>query len=198
LDELNVKAFDFVTEASQLVDYRLLPNNKLLGPKFGQQFPAIRQALAALDPAAVVAQVNAGESVEITVGEETIKLAPEEVVVSNQPAEGLAVAADRVVTVAIDTVISDELLAEGLAREIVRRVQNMRKEANFNIEDRIVLSYQADGRPIHVFENWADYIRAETLATKIIHGLVPERAFTKVEKIDGEMITLGIEQVAIS
>jgi isoleucyl-tRNA synthetase len=195
LDELNVKAFDFVTEAGQLVEYRILPNNKLLGPKFGQQFPAVRQALADLAPATVVAQVNAAEPVRISIAGEPFDLAPAEILVTSQPAEGLAVAADRVVTVAIDTVISDTLLAEGLAREIVRRVQNMRKEADFNIEDRIILTYQADGRPIHIFEDWADYIKTETLATKIVHGLVPERAYMKMEKIDGETITLGIERV---
>jgi isoleucyl-tRNA synthetase len=195
LDELNVKAFDFVAEAGQLVDYQVLPNNKLLGPKFGQQFPAVRQALATLSPAEVVAMVNAGEPVMISLNDIATELAPDEIVVSSQPAEGLAVAADRLVTVAIDTILSDELLAEGLAREIVRRVQNMRKEANFNIEDRIMLTYQAGGRPVHVFEDWSDYIKTETLATTIVHGLVPERAYMKMEKIDGETITLGIEQV---
>ncbi len=195
LDELNVKAFEFVSQADQLVEYRLLPDNRVLGPKFGPKFPAVRQALAKADPVEVQARIDAGETITLTVDDETVELAPTEVMVTTQPAEGLAIAADKVVTVAIDTVLTDALAAEGLAREIVRRVQNMRKEAGFNIEDRIILTYQASGRPIHVFEDWADYIKTETLANKIVHALVPERAYMKLEKIDGETITLGVEKV---
>ncbi len=195
LDELNVKAFDFVPDAGALVEYRLLPNSKLLGPKFGKQFPAVRNALAALDAAAVAAKVEAGESVTVTINGEPVELAAEEILVQTHPAAGLAVAADKVVTVAIDTVITDELAAEGLAREIVRRVQNMRKEAGFNIEDKIHIYYQAAGRTVRVFNRWAEYIKSETLAVDIHHELIPESAFQKLEKIDGETVTLGVERV---
>ncbi len=195
LDELNVKAFDFVSDAGSLVEYRLLPNSKLLGPKFGKQFPAVRNALAELDAAEVAAKVEAGEGVTITVNGEPVELAADEILVQTHPAEGLAVAADKVVTVAIDTVISDELAAEGLAREIVRRVQNMRKEAGFNIEDKIRLYYQSAGRVVRVFNQWADYIKTETLAVDIRHELIPESAFQKLEKIDSETVTLGVERV---
>ena len=194
LDELNVKAFEFVSTAGQLVQYRLLPDNKILGPKFGRKFPAIRQALAAANPAEIQAKLNAGQTISLSVEGEMIELALTEVIVTTQPAEGLVVAADKVVTVAVDSVVTEALAAEGLAREIVRRVQNMRKEAGFNIEDRIIITYQASGRPVHVFEGWADYIKAETLANEIVHALVPERAYMKMEKIDSETITLGVER----
>ncbi len=195
LDELNVKTFNFVSDAGALVEYRLLPNSKLLGPKFGKQFPAVRNALAALNAAEVAAKVEAGESVTITINGEPVELAAEEILVQTHPAEGLAVAADKVVTVAIDTVITDELAAEGLAREIVRRVQNMRKEAGFNIEDKIHIYYQSAGRVVRVFGQWGDYIKTETLAVDIRHELIPESAFQKLEKIDGETVTLGVERV---
>ncbi len=197
LDELNVKAFDFVSDAGALVEYRLLPNSKLLGPKFGKQFPAVRNALAALDAAEVAAKVEAGESAAVTVNGEPVELTADEILVQTHPAAGLAVAADKVVTVAIDTVISDDLAAEGLAREIVRRVQNMRKDAGFNIEDKIRLYYQSAGRIVRVFNRWAEYIKSETLAVDIHHELIPESAFQKLEKIDGETVTLGVERVNI-
>lgn len=195
LDELNVKTFEFVSDVGALVAYKLLPNSKLLGPKFGKQFPAVRNALNALNAAAVAAQVAVGNSVTITLNGEAVELAANEVLVQTEPAEGLAVAAGKIVTVGIDTIITDDLAAEGLAREIVRRVQNMRKEAGFNIEDKIRLYYQSAGRVVRVFNQWADYIKTETLALEIQHELIPESAFQKLEKIDGETVTLGVERV---
>ncbi len=195
LDELNVKAFEFVADAESLVQYRLLPNSKILGPKLGKQFPALRKALAESDPAEILARINANEPVSLAVGGQMLELSPDEIIVQTQPAEGLAIAADKVVTVAIDTVISDELANEGLAREIVRRVQNMRKEAGFNIEDRIIIFFQASGRAVRVFNEWGDYIKAETLAREIHHALVPEQAFMKMEQVEGETITLGVQKV---
>ncbi len=195
LDELNVKAFEFVSEAEQLVEYRILPNNRLLGPKFGKQFPAVRRALAEAEATEIVAKIDAGEAVTLLVDGETIALMPDEIVVMTQPAEGLAVAADKVVTVAIDTLLTEDLATEGLAREIVRRVQNIRKEADFNIEDRIILTYQAAGRLVQVFNNWEAYIKAETLAQEIVQGVMPEKAYVKTEQMEGETIMLGVERI---
>mgnify|MGYP001826669133 CR=1 FL=1 len=144
-DELNVKQFEFVEEEGTLVGYRLLPDNKILGPKFGPRFPKLRTALAAADPALVVKRVRAGLPVTLEVEGERVELAPEEVLIQTQPAEGLAVAADKGVTVAVDAVITPELRVEGRAREVVRRVQTMRKDADFNIEDRITTWYAAEG-----------------------------------------------------
>ncbi|UCH59392.1 MAG: isoleucine--tRNA ligase, partial [Anaerolineales bacterium] len=137
MDELNVKGFEFVQEATRLVTYRVLPDNKLLGPRFGAQFPKVRAALAELDPAKVANAVSAGLPITLDVDGQRVELAPEEVLVQTQPAEGLAVASDKLATVAVDATLTPELKAEGLAREIVRRVQAMRKEAGFDIADRI-------------------------------------------------------------
>ena len=193
-DELNVKAFEFVKEEGVLVNYRLLPDNKLLGPKFGPKFPKVRAALAATDPTTVVKRVQAGLPVTLEVDGEGVELAPEEVLVQTEPAEGLAVAADKGVTVAVDAVITPELKAEGLAREVVRRVQTMRKEADFNIEDRITTWYTAEGELAKVMETWGDYIRAETLSAEIVAGDVPADAYTSTYKIEGASITLGVKR----
>jgi len=193
-DELNVKGLEFVADASTLISYKVLPNNKLLGPKFGADFPKVRTALAALNPAEVAAKVLAEETITFELSGETISLTTDEVLVNTEPAEGLAVAADKLVTVAIDTVITPELKAEGLAREVVRRIQAQRKNADFNIEDRITTWYIADGELAEVFETWGGYIQAETLTTELVNGEPPTEAFVEKHKVEGAQVTIGVKQ----
>jgi isoleucyl-tRNA synthetase len=194
-DELNVKALEFVKEAGDLVAYKLLPNLKLLGPKLGKLVPAVRMALIEADAAALVSRIEAGESVTISVEGQELELVEDEILVQTEPAAGLAIAADRLITVGVDTVINDELAAEGMARELVRRIQNMRKDANFDISDRITIYHQAEGFVLRVFRQWADYIKAETLAVAIEHQLIPEVAFQRKERVDGEDVMLGVKRV---
>ena len=196
-DELNVKAIEFVDNPERLVSYRILPNNRLLGPKFGKLFPKVRAALAALPPEAVVAKVNAGDAILLEVDGQTIELSPEEVLVQTLPAEGLAVAADKIITVGIDTEITPELRAEGLAREVVRRIQNMRKNANFDIADHIRTWYQTeDEELLTVMKDWGSYIQAETLTDELIPGEPPADAHVETHKIDGKSIQLGVQRIA--
>ena len=193
-DELNVKQFEFVEEEGRLVSYRLLPDNKILGPKFGPRFPKVRAALADADPALVVKRVGAGLPVTLEVEAKSVELAPEEVLIQTQPAQGLAVAVDKGVTVAVDAVITPELRAEGRAREVVRRVQTMRKDADFNIEDRITTWYAAEGELADVMVAWGDYIRAETLSTELVAGEPPADAYTETHQVEGASIKLGVKR----
>jgi isoleucyl-tRNA synthetase len=194
-DELNVKDFEFVDEAAALVAYVVLPNNKLLGPRFGAQFPAVRKALSKLDPGEVAETVNAGESLTLQLDGERVELSPEEILVQTEAAEGLAVASDKLATVAINATITPELKAEGLAREIVRRVQAMRKDAGFDISDRIRTFYQAGDELGNVFVTYADYIQAETLTTELSSGEPSKGAFVQAHTIDGEDLVVGVERV---
>jgi len=193
-DELNVKAFEFVTEAGKLVKYQVMPDNKLLGPKFGVRFPKVRTALAAADPAKVAAAVQAGLPVQLELDGEKVELAPEEIIVQTHPVEGLAVAADKLATVAVDAKLTPELRLEGLAREVVRRIQAMRKDAGFNIEDRITTSYQTTGEMTGVFQVWAEYIKAETLTTSLVAGTSAPGAYQETHNIKGEKLVLGVKQ----
>jgi isoleucyl-tRNA synthetase len=194
IDELNVKSLEFVPEEGRLVSYRVLPDNKLLGPKFGARFPKVRGALQAAAPAEIAASVRAGQPVTLDVDGEKVELAPAEVLVQTQPAEGLAIASDKLLTVGIDSAITPELRLEGLAREIVRRVQAMRKDAGFNIEDRITTWYQADSELGSVFVGWAAYIQAETLTTQLIAGQPPAEAYVEEHNLDGAKLTIGVKQ----
>jgi isoleucyl-tRNA synthetase len=199
MDELNVKTFEFVDDAGKLVNYRIQPDNKLLGPRFGAQFPRVRAALLALDPAKVAASVEAGQPIYLNLDGQVVELAPSEVIVQTSPVEGLAVAVDKGIMVAIDAVLTPELKAEGLAREIVRRIQEMRKKAGFNIDDRIITTYQAsssDSKLALVLEGWIDYIRAETLTLQLEKGPTPPGAYSESHVIEGETITLAVKRAA--
>ncbi len=193
-DELNVKAVEFVTEAEKLVRYRILPNNAVLGPRFGADFPKVRAALEALDPVEVKRAVDAGESIEIKVGKKKFELAADEVLVNTEPAEGLAVAADKFVTVAVDAELTEELRQEGLAREFVRRVQDLRKQAEFEISDRIQVYYQASDTLASALDTHRDYIMGEVLATEMQAKAAPEGAYTPEETIEfgGERVEVGL------
>jgi isoleucyl-tRNA synthetase len=197
-DELNVKAFEFVEEPRRLVTYRVLPDNKLLGPRFGSQFPKVRAAVVAADASEVAEKVLAGQPVTLLVDGQAVELLPEEVVIQTDPVPGLAVAAEHGITVAIDANLTPELQAEGLAREVVRRVQSMRKEAGFNIDDRIVTFYQFDGQQeqlSEVMKSWSDYICAETLSTALVEGELPEGAYRETHQIEGKTTHMAVQKV---
>jgi isoleucyl-tRNA synthetase len=193
-DELNVKSFEFVEQEGALVNYKVLPDNKVLGPKFGARFPHVREALAHADPVKVAAAVRAGLPVTINLAGEPVELEPETILVSTEPVLGLAVAADKYITVGIDSSLTPELKAEGLAREVVRRVQDMRKKAGFNIEDRITTCYQAEKILADVFTTWGEYIASETLTTQLLDAPTLEGAYVEEHKLEGETVVLAVRQ----
>jgi len=195
VDELNVKELQLVTSAEELVSYRILPNSKVLGPRFGKQFPAIRTALSALDASEVVRRVKAELPIIITVDGEGHELTPAEVLVQEEPREGLAVISEYGVTVGIDVVLTPELVSEGLAREVIRRVQNLRKRAGFNLDDRIVTTYKTDDELGSAIEAWREYIMAETLSTELRAGDPGEGAAQVEERVAGHDLKLGVQRV---
>jgi isoleucyl-tRNA synthetase len=193
-DELNVKALEFVEREQDLVNYQLLPDNRKLGPKFGKQFPALRAALGALDPLAAAHTLRAGQALRLTLDGQPIELSPDEVLVQAAPREGLTVQAEGGVVVALDTHLTPELVAEGLAREIVRRVQTMRKDAGFDLADRIETSYQAEGELAQAIEQWAGYIQTETLSVKLEPSEAPAGEKVESFKLDGQPVTLAVRR----
>jgi len=196
-DELNVKEVEFVAEEADLVRYEigLLPN--VLGKKHGRRFPRLRQAVAALDAGSVVRRFQAGSGVVVDLvdGEPAVELLPDEVEVRIHGREGYAVAEERGVVVAVDVQMTPELVREGLARDLVRRIQTQRKEAGFQLDDRIVTYYDAGDELAAVVQEWAAYIRSETLSTELVPGPVPGSASRQESfRLDGQSITLGVEK----
>jgi isoleucyl-tRNA synthetase len=195
-DELNVKRIEFAANEAELVTYKLLPDNKKLGPRFGAKFPAVRQALAAADPNAVVAAIRAGTPTLVGAGNDRFELAPDEILVTPQPRAGFAVASEGGVVVALDTALTPELVREGLARDVVRRVQELRKKADFAIADRIVTTTEGEGELNLALAEWSDYIKSETLSDELRFSQPEPGAVTDEDSIDGMKLTIGVKRVA--
>jgi isoleucyl-tRNA synthetase len=193
-DELNVKALETINDLEGVVRYKVLPNNKLLGPRFGANFRKVSDLLHNMDPYQVATKVAAGEAVTLELNGEAVALTSEEILVSTESAEGRAVAGDKLVTVAIDTILTPELKAEGLAREIVRRIQTQRKNADFKIEDRIMTWYLASDEWAKIFTEWGEYIQSETLTTELLAGVPPADAFVEKHELEGAEITIGLKR----
>jgi isoleucyl-tRNA synthetase len=196
-EEINVKQIEVVSEVGELVDYKLLPNNRLLGPKYGADFPKIRRALLELDPAQAVAALQETGQLTLTVDDETIVLDEEEVLVQTESRGGLAVASDRGVTVAVDTELTPELLQEGYARDLVRVVNTMRKDAGLEIEDRITLHYEMPEDPevAAALRNHGDYIADETLARTLVPELPEEAFYRETVEVGESKFTLALDRV---
>jgi isoleucyl-tRNA synthetase len=191
-EEINVKGIDVVAEVGELVDYRILPNNRLLGPRLGQRFPAVRQALAALDPAVVARTLQETGSVAVPVGGEMVTLSADDVIVQTVAKGDFAVAGEQGVTVAVDTHLTPALVQEGYARDIVRHLNNARKDAGFDISDRIHVWYQAEGDAAEALRTFGDFIAAETLAVVLEAG--SGGAFSAELQLDGTPVRLGLSR----
>jgi len=192
LDELNVKELRFTEDANELVTYVLKPDLRLLGEQYGAQLPQIRKAVAALDATTSARKLQDGESLSVTVDGKSISLSPEEVAVVQEAREGYRVSQEGDYLVAVDVTLTGELLQEGLARELVRRIQNLRKEADFRIDDKISIHYEGDPELVSVMRDYESYIGEETLAREMIEGVGPEGSQTGQYEIEGKSITFQL------
>ena len=168
LDELNVKSLNFTHASGDLIDVVVFPYPKQLGQKYGKGYPKIRQALSSLEQAELAARFQAGETVEISAEGETDGVAPEDVEVRVTPRAGFSVAQEAGYLVAVTTELDQTLLQEGSARELVRRIQQLRKDAGLEISDRIVV-YVATTALLHdILAHFGSYVREETLCVELV------------------------------
>ena len=194
-EELNVKELKIVTANSDLVDVIIHPLPAQLGRKYGRRFPAIRQALQAIDPLAVAADVEAGRPVAVAVEDERLQILPEEIEIRKSPKHGLAVAEEAGYLVAVTTELTDELRWEGYAREIARNIQVLRKDSSFEISDRIDTTVQSGPRLAPVWEHYGDAIAADTLSLSLHEGPPAPGAATATVSLEGEEVLVGITRV---
>jgi len=192
LDEVNVKSLRFTEDASALVSYGLKPDLRLLGPKYGVLAPKIKGAVAAMDAAAAAGSLQAGQALAVTIDGETMQLLPEEIAVETRPRAGYQVSGEGDYLVGVDLTLTQELLSEGLARELVRRIQNLRKEADFRIEDKILVYYRGDPGLAEVMRSHRPYISRETLSLEMTEGEGPAGSHSGTFEIEGESITLHL------
>ena len=191
-DELNVKEVRFVDDASSFISYRVKPQLKTLGPRYGKLLPKINQYLAGEGVGnAVVAAHNRGESYKFDIDGTEISLAAEDVLVSTEENAGFVTVTEHDLSVVLDTNLTPELIEEGFVREIVSKVQTMRKEAGFEVTDHIVLSHHGNSLIKGIFARHGAEIAADTLADSIKLG---SAGYVKDWEINGESVTLGVEK----
>ena len=191
-DELNVKEVKFVDDASSFISYRVKPQLKTLGPRYGKLLPKINQYLAGGGGGgAVVAARDRGENYKFDIDGTEISLAAEDVLVSTEENAGFVTVTEHDLSVVLDTNLTPELIEEGFVREIVSKVQTMRKEAGFEVTDHIVLSHHGNSLIEGIFARHGAEIAADTLADSIKLG---SAGYVKDWEINGESVTLGVEK----
>ena len=191
LDELNVKKMTFVQDGASLVRYVLKPQLRTLGPKYGKKLKAITAFLATCDGAEVVSAVRGGGSYAVELDGETVVLLEEDLQIFTESAAGYSAAAGGGITVALDTRLSEELLDEGCERELVSKVQTMRKEAGFEVTDRIRVYFTAEGRAKRMLEK-GDFA-TDVLAESVQEGSAD--GFTRTLDVNGDKVTLTLVKV---
>jgi isoleucyl-tRNA synthetase len=187
-EELNVKAVEFSTNESELVERSIKPNFKTLGPKLGKNMKEAAAQIAKLD-ADQTNQLIGGGSVmlEFTDGS-SLELTSEYMMIQRKEKAGVPVATEGGVTLALDTVLNDALREEGFAREFVSKIQNMRKESGFQVSDRINIKFAVDGEYAGVPAKFNDYICGEVLALEL----------TRVDSVDGETVDINGHECTIA
>jgi len=165
LDELNVKRLELVARDATLVTYRIKPNLPVIGKRYGKLIPKIRAYLEKADGAAIAAAVARGESQTFVIDGDTLAIEPNDLLVESSAAQGFACAEEGGFLAGLDTTLDDALRREGLARELIRAVQDARKQAGLEVADRIQLFVEGDGAVMAAVAEHRDYLMSETLAS---------------------------------
>jgi isoleucyl-tRNA synthetase len=171
-EELNVHALRCGSQADELAQVEVKPNYRTLGPRFSKQMPLVAAAIAGLDAAHAASASRNGQSVSISVAGHDHELGAEDLLFTMKPLEGYQVEREGQHAVALELEIDDELRAEGWARDIVRVIQNARRDAGFEVSDRIALTLDGDERLLAAARAHQDYITSEVLATSVDYGAV--------------------------
>jgi isoleucyl-tRNA synthetase len=187
-DELNVKSVEVASDAGERVRYTLRPNLPVLGPRLGSDVGKVRQALQTADGSEVARRMRAGQPVEVA----GFELAASDVLLSVDASEGWAAAEDGGYIAVIDSTLTPELELEGMARELVRRFQDLRREAGLEISDRIRVTYRGDDFVTRALEVHGATVAEETLADSIAARDATAGAFAVTATIDGHEVTLGL------
>ena len=193
-DELNIKKVLFKDDLSSYTTYIFKPQLRTVGPKYGKSLGKIKAVLASIDGNAAMKELNDKGSLTLTEAGEGIVLTEEDLLISAEQAEGFAVESYGDVTVVLDTDLTPELLSEGFARELISKIQTMRKEAGFEVMDKIRVSYEAEETICSVFAEHIDEIKTDVLAEKIDKGGLS--GYTKEWNINGQKVKLGVERLS--
>ncbi len=189
--ELNVRDLEFVTEEGELASWAVRANFRALGPRFGKDMPQAKVAIEALDADHVRSTIEAGGQVGISVDGREHTLGPDELSFAMQPLDGYQVESEAGRAVALALELDDDLIREGLAREVVRAVQNARKETGLEITDRIELALGGDAELLDAARAHEDYVTGETLATTVSYETDP---FGIEVTVDGRELVIAVRR----
>ena len=191
-DELNVKNVKFTDDVRDFTSYSFKPQLKTVGPKYGKMLGGIKAALNDIDGNAAMDELNATGALKLDVNGQEIELFKEDLLIDTAQIEGYESVNDNGITVVLDTNLSPELLEEGFVREIISKIQTMRKEADFEVMDRIKVTYEGSEKAEAVFEKNNTLIAGEVLADEVVKAQ-PD-GYVKEWKINGEAVTMGVEK----
>jgi isoleucyl-tRNA synthetase len=189
LAEVNVKEVEYIDDTSGILVKKIKPNFKTLGPRFGKLMKDVSNAINAMDQQAIVSfEANGSYMVTINGGEVSLTL--EEVEIISEDIPGWQVANDGKLTVALDITVTEELRYEGIAREFVNRIQNIRKESGYDVTDKIIVQIEDHESVREAVKRHAAYIGSQTLATSVT--IVPELKGSEVKEVDLDDVIVRI------
>ena len=191
-DELNVKNVTFTQDVRDFTSYTFKPQLKTVGPKYGKMLGGIKAALDNLEGNAAMDELNATDALKLDINGQEVTLFREDLLIESAQMPGYVSENDNGITVVMDTNLSEELLEEGFVREIISKVQTMRKEAGFEVMDKIAVTYEGTEKAEKVFADNASTIADETLALEVTKAALA--GYTKEWKINGEAVTIGVEK----
>ena len=191
-DELNVKKVTFTEDVSAYTSYTFKPQLRTVGPKFGKYLGQIQKALAELDGNKAMAELKSTGALKLDSPSDEVVLYEEDLLITMTQQEGYMTEGDNEVTVVLDTNLTPELLEEGMVRELISKIQTMRKEAGFEVMDKITVSYKADQKVKDIFAKYGEEIAKEVLAESVVADTVS--GYQKEWNINGETVVLGVEK----
>jgi isoleucyl-tRNA synthetase len=191
-EELNVKEVIFTDDVSAFTSYTFKPQLRSVGPKYGKVLGQIQKALAAVNGNEAMAQLKKNGVLSFAEIGDGVELTEDDLLITMTQQEGYATESDNDITVVLETTLSEELLEEGFVREIISKVQTMRKEAGFEVMDKIHVYYEAKEKAARIFEQNKAVIAGEVLADDIRSDVM--KGYTKEWNINGESVILGVER----
>jgi isoleucyl-tRNA synthetase len=194
LDEVNVKGIEFVDDDSDIVSKSAKPNYPVLGKKLGKKMKAVAKHVASLTTGEISDYEKKGFMDLQLDDNDTIRLGKNDLEIIRTGLEGWSVETEKNITVALDTELNENLVREGLAREFVNRIQNMRKEADYDVTDHIQIGFDSDQKIKDAVTSLNDYIKTETLADKIVSKALDQADFVKSWEIEGENCEISIKR----
>ena len=191
-DELNVKNIKFTEDVRDFTSYSFKPQLKTVGPKYGKMLGGIKSALDSLDGNAAMDEINETGALKLDIGGQEITLFKEDLLIDTAQIEGYVSENDNGITVVLDTNLTEELLEEGFVREIISKIQTMRKEADFEVMDKIKVTYAGSAKAEDIFEKYGKEIGSEVLANEVVKA--EPAGYVKEWKMNGEAVTMGVEK----